>query len=82
VTGPCKETLAIWMMFLMTFPSFVDTSIFAVKSSYSVMALWVVSSLFLATHGAVLIYHFYKVVKYEHNPLKLKYILICLVIRE
>lgn len=64
------QTLAIWMMFVMTFPSFVDTSMFAVKSSHSVTALWVVSSLSLAANVAVLIYHLYKVVKYKHNPLK------------
>jgi hypothetical protein len=54
----------------MTFPSFVDTSTFAVKSSHSVTTLWVVSFLSLAVNVAVLIYHFYKVVKHKYNPFK------------
>jgi len=64
------QTLAIWMMFVMTFPSFVDTSIFAVKSSHSITALWVVSSLALASNVAVLVYEIYQVLKTKRNPLK------------
>ena len=43
---------------------------FAVKSSHSVTALWVVSSLALASNIAVFIYHVYKIVKFKRNPLK------------
>lgn len=64
------QTLAIWMMFVMCFPSFVDTSMFAVKSSHSVAALWLVSGLSLAANVAVFGYHFYKVFKYKRNPFK------------
>jgi hypothetical protein len=64
------QTLAIWCMFAMTFPAFIDTSMFAVKSSHSVTALWVVSSLALASNMAVFIYHVYKIVKFKRNPLK------------
>lgn len=64
------QTLAIWMMFVMCFPSFVDTSMFAVKSSHSQSALWVVSGLALAFNIGVFIYHFYKVLKYRINPFK------------
>lgn len=64
------QTLAIWMIFVMCFPSFVDTSMFAVKSSHNTSVLWVVSSLALASNVAVFIYHFYKVFKYRINPLK------------
>lgn len=64
------QTLAIWMMFVMCFPTFVDTSMFAVKSSHNETALWVVSALALASNVAVFIYHFYKVFKYKRNPLK------------
>lgn len=64
------QTLAIWMMFVMSYPSFVDTSMFAVKSSHNETALWVVSFLSLAANVAVLIYHFYKVFKYKRNPIK------------
>jgi hypothetical protein len=64
------QTLAIWCMFAMTFPSFIDTSIFAVKSSHSATALWVVSSLALASNSAVFVYQVYTAVKYKRNPLK------------
>ncbi len=64
------QTLGFWMMFVMTFPSFVDTSIFAVKSSHSVTALWVVGGLSLAINVAVLVYEIYKIVKTGRNPLK------------
>lgn len=66
------QTLGIWMMFVMCFPGFVDTSMFAVKSSHSVAALWVVSGISLAFNVAVFIYHFYKVFKYKRNPLKVE----------
>ena len=64
------QTLAIWMMFVMTFPSFVDTSMFAVKSSHSTTALWVVSGLALAANIAVLVYQLYTMRKTGRNPLK------------
>jgi hypothetical protein len=66
------QTLAIWCMFAMTFPSFIDTSMFAVKSSNNAAALWVVSGLALASNVAVFVYHFYKVFKYKRNPLKVE----------
>ncbi|SHG69416.1 hypothetical protein SAMN02745221_00772 [Thermosyntropha lipolytica DSM 11003] len=64
------HTLGIWMMFVMTFPAFVDTSIFAVKSSHDPAALMVVSGLSLASNIAVFVYHYYKVFKYKKNILK------------
>ena len=64
------QTLAIWCMFAMTFPAFIDTSKFAVKSSHSATALWIVSSLALASNIAVFIYQFYKIAKTKRNPLK------------
>jgi hypothetical protein len=64
------QTLAIWMMFVMTVPSFVDTSIFAVKSSHSPVALWIVSGLALASNVAVLVYEIIKIAKTKRNPLK------------
>ncbi len=63
------QTLAIWMMFVMCFPAFVDTSIFAVESSHSVAALWVVSGISLAANIAVFVYHFGKIIKNKKNPL-------------
>ncbi len=64
------QTLGIWMMFVMCFPAFVDTSMFAVKSSHNTTAMWIVSALALAANVAVLVYHVYRVVKYKLNPLK------------
>ncbi len=64
------QTLAIWMMFVMCFPAFVDTSKFAVKSSHNETALFIVSALALGSNIAVFIYQFYKIVKYKRNPLK------------
>jgi len=64
------QTLAFWMMFVMTVPSFVDTSTFAVKSSHNVVALWVVSGLALAANVAVLVYETITLVKTKRNPLK------------
>lgn len=63
------QTLAIWMMFVMCFPGFVDSSIFAVKSSHNPAALMLVSSLSLASNIAVFVYHYYKVFKYHRNPI-------------
>jgi len=64
------QTLGFWMMFVMTFPSFVDTSMFAVKSSHNIAALWVVSILAFVANMAVLVYEIVKIVKTKRNPLK------------
>jgi len=64
------QTLAFWMMFTMAMPTFVDQSIFAVQSSHSPAALFVVSALSLASNLAVLVYYIYRVRKYKLNPLK------------
>lgn len=63
------HTLAFWMMFVMTFPAFVDTSMFAVKSSGNSTALFIVSFVSLAANIAVFVYHFYKIFKFKRNPL-------------
>jgi hypothetical protein len=57
-------------MFAMTFPAFIDTSMFAVKSSHSATALWLVSSLALASNVAVFVYQVYTAVKYKRNPIR------------
>lgn len=64
------HTLAFWMMFVMTYPAFVDTSVFAVKSSHSKTALWVVSGLSLAVNIVVTGYHLYRIIKNKANPFK------------
>lgn len=64
------QTLAFWMMFTMAVPSFVDTSMFAVKASHNPAALFVVSALALASNVAVFVYYIYRVKKYKLNPFK------------
>ncbi|MBU0928258.1 MAG: hypothetical protein KKA67_10945 [Spirochaetes bacterium] len=64
------QTLALWAMFSLTLPFFADSSRFAVRSSHSTAALWVVSLLALASNLAVFAYHLYKILKGRLNPLK------------
>ncbi|MCF7933394.1 MAG: DUF5692 family protein [Spirochaetia bacterium] len=62
------HTLALWCMFAMTVPSFIDDSMFAVRSTQDPRALMLVSALALAANGALLIYMLYRVVKTRRNP--------------
>lgn len=62
------QTLGLWMMFVLCFPSFVDSSMFAVKASLNPAALWLVSGLSLAVNVAVFVYHFAKVWRHKRNP--------------
>lgn len=64
------QTLAIWCMFAMSWPAFIDTSKFAVKSTHNATALFAVSFLALAVNAAVLVYEAYKIAKTKKNPLK------------
>ena len=58
------------MMFVMCFPAFVDTSVFAVKSSHNPTALFIVSLISILFYLGVFVYHFNKVLKKKRNPLK------------
>lgn len=64
------QTLALWCMFAMTYPSFIDESQFAVKSSHNTTALFSVSLVALLANIAVFGYYIYKIVKTKRNPLK------------
>ncbi len=64
------HTLAFWMMFTMAYPTFVDDTMFAVKSSHNPAALFIVSALALAANVAVLVYAVYRMRKYKLNPVK------------
>ncbi len=64
------HTLAFWMMFTMAYPTFVDGTIFSVKSSHDPVALFIVSTIALAANVAVLAYAIYRMRKYKLNPLK------------
>lgn len=64
------HTLALWMMFTMSVPWFVESDTFGVASSHDPVALMVVSGLSLAANLAVACYHFGRIVKYKIHPLK------------
>lgn len=64
------QTLAFWMMFTMSYPTFVTNSSFAVQSSHSNAALMIVSAIALTANVVVLIYHLYRIIKFRRNPLK------------
>lgn len=64
------QTLAVWMMFAMTFPAFIDTSKYAVKASQNTSALFTISAIALIANITLIIYHVYKIVKTKRNPLK------------
>ena len=57
-------------MFAMTYPSFIDESQFAVKSSHNTTALFSVSLVALLANIAVFGYYIYKIVKTKRNPIK------------
>lgn len=64
------HTLAFWMMFVMAFPTFVDTSMFAVKASQSTTAMWFVSILSIVANVAVFVYQIHRIRSRKLNPLK------------
>lgn len=63
------QTLGIWMIFAMSFPSFQDTGMFAVKSSHNPTALYIISAISLLANIALIIFHIYKIRKNKRNPL-------------
>ena len=64
------QTLAIWCMFAMTAPSFIDHSQFAVKSTHNAAPLFTASFLALVANIGVFGYFIYKIVKTKRNPIK------------
>lgn len=62
------HTLGFWMMFVMTFPSFVDTSSYAVKSSGSTDALWLFSILSFVANVAVFAYQIQRIRSRKLSP--------------
>lgn len=64
------QTLALWCMFAMTCPSFIDKSQFAVRSSHNSTALFIVSLAALLSNIAVFVYYIYKIKKTKRNPIK------------
>lgn len=64
------HTLAIWMMFTMSVPAFVQDSQWSVPASHDPKALFAVSFVALLVNVMVITYHFWKVFKFKRNPLK------------
>ncbi len=64
------QTLALWCMFAMTYPAFIDTSRFAVKSSHNTTALFLTSAVALSFNIGVVVYEIWKIAKTKRNPLK------------
>lgn len=63
------HTLALWMMFTMSVPMFVDSPRFGVPASHDPRALFVVSFVALAVNIAVFVYHLSTIIKRRRNPL-------------
>lgn len=64
------HTLALWMMFTMSVPMFVDSPRWGVQSSHNPTALMVVSVAALVANVVVLAYHCYRIVRFRRNPLR------------
>jgi hypothetical protein len=63
------STLALWIMFIMTVPSFADR-LAPVPSTHSPRALFIVSMLAFLSNLALVVYQFYRIRKKKLNPLK------------
>ena len=63
------QTLALWIMFVMTIPSFADR-IAPVPTTHNPTAFFIVSLLALVANIALVVYQFSRVRKYKLNPLK------------
>lgn len=64
------QTLALWMMFTMSVPMFVESPRFGVESSHNPTALFLVSAVALAANLGVFLYHLCRIARYRRNPLK------------
>lgn len=64
------HTLGFWMMFVMTFPAFVDTTMFAVKSSDNPAAMWTISIISILFNIGVFVYQFKKIRTLKLSALK------------
>ncbi|MDO5671560.1 MAG: DUF5692 family protein [Actinomycetaceae bacterium] len=62
-------TLTFWSAVVLTFPHFMQDSMFAHRSSHNPTALFIVSAAALVFNVGVFIYHAYRIVKTRRNPL-------------
>lgn len=63
------HTLALWIMFVMTIPSFADR-IAPVPTTHNPTAFFIVSLISLLANIALVVYQFNRIRKYKLNPLK------------
>lgn len=63
------QTLSIWIMFIMTVPTFAD-KIAPVATTHNPKAFFAVSLIALLSNIALVVYHFYRVRKFKVNLLK------------
>lgn len=63
------QTLSIWIMFIMTVPTFAD-KIAPVATTHNPKAFFAVSLIALLSNIALVVYHFYRVKKFKVNLLK------------
>ncbi len=63
------STLALWAMFVMTVPSFVDRTA-PVPTTHNPKAFFIVSLVALLANIALVVYQFYRIRKKKLNPLK------------
>ncbi|MBM7037515.1 DUF5692 family protein [Vibrio ulleungensis] len=64
------HTLALWAMFMMTFPYMFTDSIYTVKVSYNPDAMWLISMLSFVANVALVVYQGYRIVQMKLNPIK------------
>lgn len=63
------QTLAIWMMFTMSVPMFVDSPRWGVQSSHDPTALMVVSAVALAANVLLFVFHVRRIFRRRRDPL-------------
>lgn len=63
------QTLALWIMFVMTIPQFADR-LAPVATTHNPKAFFIVSALSLVANAALVIYQFARIKKLKLNPLK------------
>lgn len=64
------QTLAIWMMVVMSFPEFFTSGKFAVASTHNPKAYMFVSVIAIVSNLAVAVFEIYIIAKTKRNPLK------------
>ncbi|OKL47104.1 hypothetical protein BSR28_06785 [Boudabousia liubingyangii] len=61
-------TLTLWTAFALTFPTFTNGTIFEHRSSHNPTALFLVSFASLVVNAGVIVWHVYRIKRYQRNP--------------